>query len=125
MLYLASPYSDPDPSVREARYRAACRAAAELIRHGVPVFSPIAYSHPLAAFGLPGDWAFWASFDRAFIEACSEVRVLALPGWRESRGVRAELRIARSLRKPVSFIKAWPSSDQTPAALLRAGAVGS
>ncbi|HHK42524.1 MAG TPA: DUF1937 family protein, partial [Planctomycetaceae bacterium] len=35
----------PDPSVREFRFREACRAAAKLMRLGKAVFSPIAHSH--------------------------------------------------------------------------------
>jgi len=31
MIYLASPYSSPDPAVREARFRAACKATAASI----------------------------------------------------------------------------------------------
>ncbi len=34
MIYLASPYSHPDVAVREARFHAACRAAAEFMRDG-------------------------------------------------------------------------------------------
>ena len=59
MIYLAGPYTHPDPAVREARFQAACCQAAEMLRCGVPVFSPIAYSHALAAHDLPLDWAFW------------------------------------------------------------------
>jgi hypothetical protein len=31
MIYLASPYSHPDPLVREQRFRDACRATASLL----------------------------------------------------------------------------------------------
>ncbi len=34
MIYLASPYSHPDPAVREQRFRAAGDTAAALIRAG-------------------------------------------------------------------------------------------
>jgi len=34
MIYLASPYSHPDPAVRAERYRAACRATAALLLAG-------------------------------------------------------------------------------------------
>lgn len=59
MIYLASPYSDPDPAVREQRYEAACAATVAMLRAGHVVFSPIVHSHPLVAYGLPTDWAFW------------------------------------------------------------------
>jgi nucleoside 2-deoxyribosyltransferase len=105
MIYLASPYSHPDPAVREERYRAACRATAALLQAGQPVISPIANSHPLTDHGLPGDWMFWRRFDRELLERCDEVVVLMLDGWDESVGVREEIRIARAMGKPVRFLE--------------------
>ena len=67
MIYLASPYSHPDPKVREARWREACRTAAFLMKGGQFVFSPIAHRHPIAEFGLPGGWEFWERFDREML----------------------------------------------------------
>ncbi len=104
MIYLASPYSHPDPAVREQRFHAACQAAVALLHAGRVVFSPIAHSHPLAQHGLPGNWHFWERYDRAFLELCDEVVVLMLDGWQESVGVQAEIRIARELGKPVRYL---------------------
>jgi len=114
MIYLASPYTHPDPAVREARFRAACRQAAEMLRCGIPVFSPIAYTHPIAAHGLPPEWDFWADYDRAFLEMCSDVWVLMLDGWRESKGVRAEIEIAVGLGKPVMYVEPDEMPKSTP-----------
>jgi nucleoside 2-deoxyribosyltransferase len=104
MIYLASPYSHPDPAVREERYRAACQAAAALLLAGQPVCSPIVHSHPLVAYGVPTGWVFWSRFDRALLARCDEVLVLMLDGWQESVGVQAEIRIARALGKPVRYL---------------------
>lgn len=104
IAYLASPYSHLDPAVREERYQAACRAAAALLRAGRLVFSPIAHSHPLVAYGLPADWSFWQRYDRELLARCDEVLVLMLAGWRESVGVQEEIRIARELGKPVRYL---------------------
>lgn len=106
LCYLASPYSHPDPMVRQQRADATCRAAAELIRQGKVVFSPIAHSDTLCRYGLPLDWGFWQHIDRRFLEACDEVAVLLLAGWQDSVGVKEELAIARELGKPVTFIAA-------------------
>jgi len=105
MIYLASPYTHPDPAVREARYQAACRAAAELMRRGKIVFAPIAHSHGITQCGLPSDWTYWQACDRKHLENCDEVVVLMLEGWEESVGVHAEIRIARELGKPVSYLE--------------------
>ena len=104
MIYLASPYSHPDPVVREQRFHAACRAAAALLRAGGAVYSPIAHSHPLVEHGLPTDWAFWEPRNREHLERCDEVVVLMLDGWQASTGVAAEIQIAEGLGKPVRYV---------------------
>ena len=103
MIYLASPYMHSNPAVRQQRFEVACRAAAELIRQGKTVFSPIAHSHSICQLGLPLDWAFWERHDMAFLEMCDEVVVLKVDGWQESVGVRAEIEAARRMEKPISF----------------------
>ena len=104
VVYLASPYSHPDPRVRQARFQAACRAAAALLSAGEIVFSPIAHSHPIAAHGLPTDWEFWECADGELLRRCDELLVLMLPGWQESRGVQAEIAMARELGMPVRYL---------------------
>ena len=108
MIYLASPYTHPDPAVRQARFEAACRQAAEMMRCGIPVFSPIAHSHPVALHGgLDAlDLEFWERQDLHFVEACSEIWVLQLDGWQESTGLQAEIEMALSLGKPVMYVEA-------------------
>jgi len=101
MIYLASPYSDPKFRTRHARWGAVCNAAASLMRDGHIIFSPIAHTHPIAAFGLPKGWDFWERFDREFIEVAAELWILTLPGWEESKGVQAEIQIAVDSGKPV------------------------
>lgn len=113
MIYLASAYSNADPSVREHRYQAACRATAALIRAGQVVFSPVVHSHPLVAFGLPTVWEAWERIDRTFLERCDELAVLMIDGWDQSIGVRAELRIARELGKPVRFLEVDTNGSPT------------
>lgn len=121
MIYLASPYSHADPAVREKRFHAACRATAALLRAGEVVFSPIVHSHPLVAFDLPTDFAFWASIDREHLARCDAVAVLTLDGWSESIGVREELRIARELGKPVRFFAPEATGSPTLACVASKG----
>jgi hypothetical protein len=104
MIYLASPYTHTDPFIREQRYHEACRAAAAITRAGLVVFSPIAHSHPLVAFGLPVDWPFWERHARAHLAACDELVVLMIDGWRQSAGVWREVQIAGELTLPISFL---------------------
>lgn len=105
LTYLACPYTHPDPAVRQARFEASNRAAAKLLRSGDIVYSPISHSHPIALQAtLPTDWAFWERFDRAYIFLSNKIVVLTLDGWRESRGVTAEINLAKSIGLPVQYI---------------------
>lgn len=105
MIYLASPYSDPNPTVMEGRFDAVCRKAGELMSQGLVVYSPIAHCHPIAIrVGLPRDWAFWKQFDREMLEGASAFWILRLPGWETSAGIRGEREIASELGVPVQEI---------------------
>jgi len=116
MIYLASPFSDADGNVRQQRFEAACRVAANMMRAGHTVFSPVAHSYPLAQHGnLPDDWAYWQRADAEFLWCCDSVVVLALPDWHTSRGVRAEIAIAAELQKPISIAWDMPWVDPVQA----------
>ena len=107
MIYLASPYSHPDPAVMEERFRAVCRVSAKLMLGGTLLFSPIAHTHPIAVAGeLPRGWDFWHAYDKWFINNCDAVWVLMLDGWENSKGVSAEIAIAREIGKEVIYLKA-------------------
>lgn len=116
MIHLCTPYTSDDSAVRQNRFQAACRAAAELIRRGHVVFSPIAHSHAIAQHGLPLDWDFWERQDRRLLAACDELWVLQLDGWGQSRGVQAEIAIARAAGKPVRFVSEAELAEEKAAA---------
>jgi hypothetical protein len=103
LVYLASPYSHPDPEVREERFQAVARHAAKLMRDGVNVFSPISHTHPIAQYDLPQGWEFWERYDRAMLGVCSRMIVLKLDGWKESKGVAAEIAIMQEQGKAVEY----------------------
>lgn len=76
------------------------------MRAGNHVYSPISHSHPIAKVcDLPLGWDYWGAVDRSFIEWADAVYVLMLDGWKGSTGVGAEIEIARSLGKDVSYIE--------------------
>ncbi|MDZ4851701.1 MAG: DUF1937 family protein [Pirellulaceae bacterium] len=104
MIYLASPYTHVDPSVREQRFSAACMAAAALMRAGRSVYSPIVHSHPLVQYGLPIEWEYWQVHDCEHLRRCNCVVVLTLDGWKTSRGVQAEIDLAIDMDLPVHYV---------------------
>jgi hypothetical protein len=108
MIYLACPYSSDIAGLSLHRFEEACRAAAKLMRADKIVFCPIVHCHPMTFYGLPGDWKFWEKFDREFLNICTEVIVLRLPGWEESAGIKAELEIAKEKGIQISYIDPEP-----------------
>ncbi len=103
--YLCSPYSHTDPSVTLSRYDAICRVAADFMRRGEIVFSPIAHSHAIATRGgLDPTHGFdWLRQDLAILARCDEVVVIMLDGWQDSMGIAAERAEAKRLGIPVTF----------------------
>lgn len=102
LWYLASPYSykHEDKAVvnkiLDARFRQVSADAADLIRAGLRVFSPIAHTHPIAEYGTidHGDHTIWLPADKAIFSRCNGIIVDMLPGWDKSYGVGEELRWA-------------------------------
>ena len=106
LVYLATPYTHPDPKVSELRFKEVTRVAAALMKKGVFVFSPITHSHPLAMAGdLPKSWEYWMQYDILILERCCKVIVLMLEGWKESKGVQAEIKIAGEMGIPVEYLE--------------------
>jgi hypothetical protein len=103
-IFVSSPYTHADPKVVEHRYEKVLEFTARKINEGFVIYSPIVHCHPLAAkFDLPKEFAFWEHFDKAMIDACQELWVLALDGWHESTGVEMEVQHARNIGKPIAF----------------------
>lgn len=106
LIYLASPYSHEDSEVRELRFRAVCYAASILIQRGYQVFSPIAHSHPIARCLGPDcelDLNLWLELDKRMLAACDELVVLTLDGWLSSKGIAAEIEIAKRQNKAIRY----------------------
>ena len=105
ITYLASPYSHPDPEVRQDRFERAVVAAGKLMRRGRTVFCPIAHSHDIGIYlGEESSFEFWMRQDLPILRHCAELVVLMLPGWRDSRGVRREIDTAYAIGIPVSNV---------------------
>lgn len=118
-IYLACPYSDPDPKIMEERFKEVTRAAGILIKKGYIVFSPITHCHLIAQMcELPTDVEFWIKYDQEFIKWCDEMWILTLPKYTKSIGVHNEYKIARILDKRIKWLSiehivAAPPSDAT------------
>jgi len=105
LYYLATPYTHPEHYMMVARHFMVNKVGAKLIQEGKYIYSPISHTHPIAEVGeLPRGWDFWEGYDRVMLQACTNLIVLRLPGWEESTGVRAEIKIAKELGLPTEYI---------------------
>lgn len=105
-IYLASPYSHDDEKIRESRFDAACKKAAEIMMQGHNVFSPIAHSHHISLHaGNSFDHEFWLSQDMSFLEHwADEMWILTLPEWSKSKGIAKEILFAQSIGISISLV---------------------
>lgn len=112
LIYLASPYSDPSPDVRQRRYEQVIEFAARAALMGHCVQSPIAHWHPIAVrHDLPTDAEFWKFTNAQLIRRCSELWVLKLSGWEQSVGVGWELGMAAACFIPIRYVEVNSSLD--------------
>ncbi len=112
-VYLAGPYTHPDPLVREIRFLESCRATAYVINKlRINAFGTMVHSHPLVTrYPMPAEWEFWADYDTAMVGKALEVWVLCIPGYTNSMGVQTEVKLARKLEKPVRWMIPVPGEN--------------
>ena len=107
LVYLASPYTHPDPKIEETRFHQAADACGWLFSNckGYFFLSPISHTHPISIrCRLPGEWQYWASYDECLISRCDELWILCIDGFLESTGVSAEKKIAEKTGLPIKYV---------------------
>lgn len=103
MIYVASPYSSPDPIIRKTRFLITQNFVLHLLRnHNIAAFSPIMYWHEVATTNsLPFEAKDWQAFNTDMIRHCEGAYFLELRGHEESKGMEFERRICRILHIPM------------------------
>lgn len=106
-FYLACPYTHEDEDVRIERFEAVTQEAANLTAKGLLVYSPITEGHLLAEYAaLPVEFAYWEAKCKSFLENwATTLCVLCLDGWKESRGVQAEIALAEILGLDILYFE--------------------
>lgn len=103
--YIATPYTKYPGGIEEA-FKEACRFTAGLIQYGIPAYSPIAHTHPIAVHGGldPLDHSIWLPADEPMMKAAHGLIVATMPTWEESYGVSVEINIFAKDKKPIHYI---------------------
>lgn len=106
MIYIASPYSGTEEEM-ESRYRAVADYTARMINVGLVVYSPIVHFHHLSKeYSLPTDFNFWQNINMGMMNKSNQLFVLCIEGWKESKGVTAEIQHAISKGIPITYVGA-------------------
>ena len=101
LIYLASPYTHEDKSIEAARFQLACIACGKIFNKGYAVYSPIVHWHCIHNLcQLKGGFETFNAIDTEMIIRADELWVLITEGTYESKGIKAELAIARTQSKP-------------------------
>jgi hypothetical protein len=108
MIYVAIPYGNPDNKIVIDRVVKASTYCARLLATGRPCISAIVYGDPLVRYyekDMKADWEAWKDLCTTLICASEEFHVLMVDGWKESKGVQAEIDLADELGLPITYIK--------------------
>lgn len=104
-LYLASQYTAPTKRKMHENFLDALHAKAWLLQQRHWVYSPIVHCHETARLHeLPTNFEFWIDYNNAMIEASKGIIVLMTDGWKQSKGVKAEMIFAENLKLPRLWI---------------------
>lgn len=105
MIYIASPYSHPEPEIRSKRFYIALYYAGALKKEGIVCFSPIVYGHHFALHNWTDtDHESWLDFNNKMMDMADEIHMLQINGWRESRGMQYEAAYAMENDIPLRWI---------------------
>jgi len=103
--YLASPYSKFATGIEQA-WIDVCKQAAILIEAGIPVYSPIAHTHPIAVHGGidPYAHAIWLPADLPLMQGAKGLIICMMQGWEESYGISEEIKEFEKAGKQIIFM---------------------
>lgn len=106
LYYLAGPYSHKDQAIMDQREIDHAKCAVELKLQGYSIYAPIPETTALTKLGgLVGtSWKDWRDHDLNLLSRCDEIIIILIEGWRESIGVRGEVKFAIQNDIPISYL---------------------
>ena len=104
LYYLASPYTDEDPRIMDARYRLVLTALALVLRSGKSAYSPIVHWHVVSLEFPDIPYEMYLINDLEHLSHCDVMLVLTSTGWDKSRGIAAEIAFAKDHHITIKYI---------------------
>lgn len=102
LAYLASPYTNFEGG-HFAAWCDAATVAGKLVAAGIPLYCPIAHSHPMVVYADldPCDLSIWNPLNDQFMPFCKALIVVHLDGWDQSEGIKREVAYFEKIRRPI------------------------
>ena len=100
MIFIACPYWHKSEEIRNSRRTAVIKYSSRLTKLGVLNYSPLTYTENKNA-----PEGYWIKHGLKLLEACDEIHVLCLDGWRESSGVAGEIKKGEHLGLKIRHIE--------------------
>ena len=108
--YFAHPYTARDkdgnlvPAAEEANFHLSNMRAAELLKRGFNVYSPISHTHPIHRacpdFLKNHEHEMWYHLDNQIIARVRWDGIILAPGWDKSSGCKGELELFDGMELP-------------------------
>lgn len=104
-VYLGQPYTHINPDIQSGRYHRALSFVAENTKLNSPtIYSPIIHFHNISLFyKLPHAADWWWPQNLAMLQHASELWILQLPGWEDSKGLEKEIQWAQDHDMPIEY----------------------
>lgn len=108
LIYVASPYSDPDKQVVRLRMNKFAGIMAKLIEHKFHPVSPLLnhYLTDVVTVNFPLTWDWWQDYSKLLLSKCDHMIVIG-PDWEKSTGVMAEIEMANEMNIPISYLTTY------------------
>ena len=106
-IYVSSPYTSPDQTLRHKRYLHACYYTASLFLNKKYCYSPVVnFHHFMNEFGVAHDANTWMAQNFAMLSSAKECHVLTLENWEKDTLVLAEINFFRGAKQgfPLYFV---------------------
>jgi hypothetical protein len=104
LIYLAAPYTDPNPDVCEQRMAQFCIVDAHLCKQGLITVSPLSKHWIKYHTNIPLTWDFWKTYSEKLMEKCDALYVIMLDSWDVSEGVLAEIELAKKMSLEIKYL---------------------
>lgn len=106
IIYVASPFTHDDESIKEYRKQINEKVCSHLIKNGFCAISPIAYGCMLIDkhWLINDDFTYWELFCLTLLKKSDMMYIVRLDGWDKSIGVLSEIDFALKNSIPIMFI---------------------